>query len=372
MRAPAPPVEARAIAIAPGGGSRNDWPARRSLQRLGDLPYAVRMEMLERIASGFMEAKILLAAAELRVFEHLRGGGASAEALVRSLGWDRRGTEILLDALCAMGIVEKRGEVYRNRAEHEPFLLEGAGSHFVAMLRHRNLMFRRWALLEDRVRGEPSGGRDAAFPQITEAGANENFIRAMYYASATACGPVLDRLPLDGVMTIADLGGGPGRYLVELLARKPDVEPYLIDLPLTLEVARRILDGAPSGGRVRLVAWDFYAEEPPEGIPPLNLVLLSQVVHAESPEENRVLFRRIASLVAPRGRLAVHENVVGPSRTEPPAAALFAVNMLAMSRGGRTYTESEIVSWAEQAGFEHESSERLSERSFLILFRKPR
>jgi len=37
-------------------------------------------------------------------------------------------------------------------------------------------------------------------------------------------------------------------------------------------------------------------------------------------------------------------------RTGPVEGALFAVNMLVNTTGGNTYTESEIISWFENAG----------------------
>jgi len=43
-----------------------------------------------------------------------------------------------------------------------------------------------------------------------------------------------------------------------------------------------------------------------------------------------------------------------------------------MTAAGRAYTEREIVDWATSAGFVAERGERLSERSFLMEFRKPR
>ena len=74
------------------------------------------------------------------------------------------------------------------------------------------------------------------------------------------------------------------------------------------------------------------------GLPPFDLVFLSQVVHAEDDAKNRALFAAIAARIAPGGRLVVHERTVEEDRSRPAEAALFAVNMLAMTAGGTTYT----------------------------------
>jgi SAM-dependent methyltransferase len=328
------------------------------------------MERLDRIASGFMEAKVLLAAAELRVFDLLKGAGATSEDLARRIGGDRRGIEILLDALVGMEIVAKEGGVYRNRPEHEPFLVEDSPSHFPSMLRHRNAMFRQWATIEDVVSGRVTPAEHAHRPNLEEGVANENFIRAMVFASRRIAPAVVDRLDLTGVRAFADVGGGPGVYLEEIARRVPAAEPYLVDLPSTLAVSRRVLAGSEVAARIRFVAWDVFADPAPPGMPEFDLVFVSQVVHGEPPEGIRVLFARLFDLTAPGGWLVVHERIVDDGRTAPAESALFAVNMLAMTPGGRVYTEAEIHEWGREAGYSPEPGTRIDDRSYIVRLRK--
>jgi hypothetical protein len=44
--------------------------------------------------------------------------------------------------------------------------------------------------------------------------------------------------------------------------------------------------------------------------------------------------------------------------------------MLAMTDGGRTYTEDEILSWGRDAGFAPGTGECIDERSYLVRMRK--
>ena len=325
------------------------------------------MDRLRQIAVGFQQAKILLAAAELKLFDHLRDGAAAA-SVAQSLGADPRAVEILLDALVAMGIVDKHGGTYRTRPDLAPFLVEDGATHFVASLRHMNRLFRHWAFLEERVLQQPAPpGIDAA-PSPAD---HENFIRAMYAITHRQAEAVVARIDLDHVRTVADLGGGPGHYLAAILQRVPAAEGYLVDLAPTLAIAQRIQAGNPDWSRVHPVEWDLYSDDPPGALPRLDLAFVSQVVHSESHEANRAFLRRLFPLVSPGGRVVVHERVVEPDRTAPQEAAVFAVNMLVMTLGGRTYTEQEIVEWGTAAGFVFDKGERLSERSCLVVLRKP-
>lgn len=329
------------------------------------------MDRLNRIASGYVDAKILLTGAQLRVFDHLRRPGATVEAVAAAVGGQVRGVRILLDALVALEIVAKTGELYVNEPDCEAALVSDGPTQLAALLRHRNRCFRRWAFLEETIRGDsPSldgfSRRSHEDPEL-----NADFIRGMFAASHERVGEVLDHVDLAAVRTVADVGGGPGHYLVELARRLPDATPILVDLPETLAVAGGLLAESGVGERVRLLAWDVYADPPPTELPPLDLAFVSQLVHAEGESANRGLLAKLHGAMAPGGRVVIHENVVDPCRTSPRAGALFAVNMLAMTERGRTYSAEELEGWGREAGFDVEPGERVAERSHLVRLRRP-
>lgn len=328
-------------------------------------------DRLNLLAGGFMEAKILLAGVELGIFDHLdRDRGATADEAAVAVAGDPRGVEILLDALAAIEVVQKRDGRYRNRAEYADLLRTDRGGHFAWMLRHRNRVFRNWALLEDRITGRaPVTDDDRAI--LSDPRQNESFIRAMYVGGSKMAPALIDAIDLDGVRVAADLGGGPGHYLAEMARRSPELEPWLIDLPLTLEVARRVQAGSGVAARIRYLTWDFFAEPPPDGLPQLDLVLISAVLHAEGPDENRTLLQKLAPFLSPGGRIVVQENTVEEDRSRPREGALFAVNMLAGTPRGRTYTPGEIRAWGAEAGLEFVSERRLTPRHFLVEMRRP-
>lgn len=329
------------------------------------------MEKLESIAAGFIESKILFAACELGLFDHLGEEGLVLSEIASRTTADPRRLEILLDALVAMEILTKEEGRYLLPSHYREALRSDGDSRYVYLLRHRNLLFRRWAFLEEIVRG-------TRLPEVVSKStpwdnprAHDAFIRAMYAVSHERAPRVVEHIPLDGVRQIADLGGGPGHYLAEMARRAPEATPYLVDLPETLAVAKDILSADPLSERIRFVPWDLYQDPPPEGVPPFDLAFISQVVHGESPTSNQGMLERLFPQIAPGGRLVIHENIVDEGRTSPKAAALFAVNMLAMTEGGRTYTEAEIAAWGEAAGFRFEGGERIDERSYLITLRRP-
>jgi SAM-dependent methyltransferase len=328
------------------------------------------MERLERISTGFTEAKILLTAADLGVFDQLKGEGKSADEVCSALDGDPRGVRILLDALCAMEILSLEDGRYRLRPEVAPHLTEDATDHFPSMLRHRNRMFRRWAHLEERVLGVEDRPPTATASIRDDPRGNESFIRAMYAVGHRSVPEVVDHIDLGGVGSVADVGGGPAHYLSEFLLRCPEARGFLVDLPPTLEVAGKLLANSPLMERVRFVSWDIYAGDAPEELPPVDLVFLSHIVHQEGENENRALMRRLHQVVSPGGRLVVREFLLDVECAMPAVAPLFAVNMLAMTERGRAWTGADIAAWGEDAGFRHERTAACDERTGLVFLRR--
>jgi hypothetical protein len=81
------------------------------------------------------------------------------------------------------------------------------------------------------------------------------------------------------------------------------------------------------------------------------LALLSAVIHQNSPEQNIELYRKIFQALQPEGRLVIRDHVMNSGHTQPASGAFFAVNMLVVTTGGRTYSFEEIKSSLESVGF---------------------
>ena len=70
--------------------------------------------------------------------------------------------------------------------------------------------------------------------------------------------------------------------------------------------------------------------------------------------------------------MVIRDLVMDPSRTEPPAGALFAVNLLAATAGGGTFTFEEFSEDLQAAGFAEPALLREAEMSSLVrAVRKP-
>ena len=123
----------------------------------------------------------------------------------------------------------------------------------------------------------------------------------------------------------------------------------LFDLPPVIEMARKRIEDSGLLARVALVPGNFYKDPLPAGH---DLALLSAIIHQNSDEQNRALYKKVFDALDSGGRIIVRDHVMEPDRTRPVSGAIFAINMLVNTPGGGTYTFEEIKDGLNEAGFE--------------------
>ena len=295
---------------------------------------------------SFQSACILTAAADLDLFSVLDGGPMKAESLAGELGCDLRAITILLDALTSLELLSKRDGDYSIGADLAELLSESSPKNVLPMLRHLGVCLRRWAQLGVVTKTGQSAERIAGV--LGEEGEREAFIAAMNNFSVPIAADVVGRLQPLEFTHLLDVGGASGTWTIEFLKAAPNARATVFDLPHVIPMAEERMTRAGLMGRVDFVAGDFYEDELPAGA---DLVWLSSIAHQNSRPQNRELFAKIYVALNNAGHLAIRDVVMDPSHTSPRPGALFAVNMLAATPGGGTYTFEEYSEDLESAGF---------------------
>lgn len=68
--------------------------------------------------------------------------------------------------------------------------------------------------------------------------------------------------------------------------------------------------------------------------------------------QNILLIRKAAEALNPGGKLLVRDFLLNENGDGPANAAIFAVNMLVSTDGGRSFKASEITEWMKAAGLQ--------------------
>jgi hypothetical protein len=302
-------------------------------------------QLLE-LMRGYQVPCILAVAVELDLFEKLAAGPRTAAEVASVASCDLRGTTIVLDALVAVGLIVKQDQQYSLSPALAPYLCEASAQSVLAMLRHQANCLRRWARLPWTVR---SGVPDLPGPSIRGEEADQaSFIEAMHVIARGIVDPLIEEIHPGGVRCVLDLGGASGSWTMAWLKAEPAARAIIFDLPHVIPMARQRLAATPFADRVDLVPGDFYCDDLPKGA---DVVWVSAIIHQNSPDQNLTLYRRIAAALEPGGWVYIRDIVLEPSRTAPVAGALFAVNMLAGTPGGNSYSLTDIREALQAAGF---------------------
>jgi predicted O-methyltransferase YrrM len=297
------------------------------------------------MARAFMESRVLLTALELDLFTAVAQGAPAAQAAA-ARGTNAAATARLLNALVALGLLAKRGDVYSPAPVAARFLVRGAKDQAVDALLHQSSLWRTWSELTETVRS----GRPAPREEMAERGEDwaVTFIAAMHKGAALRAPLVVEATGAEGIGRLLDLGGGSGAYAIAFAQANPSLTAVILDLPNVLPIAQGHIAAAGLKDRVTTRAGDLHRDDFGSGF---DLVLLSSICHMLDPEGNRDLLRRAFAATAPGGRVVVSDFLLAEDRASPRQAALFSINMLVGTPSGDCYTEAEYASWLREAGF---------------------
>jgi precorrin-6B methylase 2 len=308
-------------------------------------------EAVAEITRTYQPACVLLAAAELNVFSALAERPMPPDELATALKADQRGTRILGDALAALGLLEKRDGAYSLAPGITETLTEGGSACILPMLRHQASCLRSWAQLAATVKTGRVADRLAGI--LGGEAEQAAFIEAMDVASREAAPKIVASLAPLSFRHLLDVGGGPGTYTIAFLRAVSGAKATLYDLPEVTSLARRHIEAAGLTDRVEFVGGSFAVDKTlPAGA---DLAWVSAIVHQNSRQQNRQLFAKVHAALIPGGRIMIRDIVMDDAHVSPPGGALFAVNMLARTESGGTYTFAELREDLEQAGFTNAS-----------------
>jgi SAM-dependent methyltransferase len=260
-------------------------------------------------------------------------------SLARELGADERALYIVLEALCAMGYVEKKKDGYIIADRARPLLIVGGKDYVGGYLPHTLNKLNAWLELPQIIKGEKTGRRK---PDNIS-----TFMNAMASTPEEDVKEIVSHC-LDkkkDAKTVLDLGGGPGKYSKVFVNR--GLKVVLLDTPETIDYVSSEF-GLADIRNLTLKKGDFtqdlFVNEFEERF---DIVFMGNITHIYSEDMNRNLLMRVGRLLKKGGMVAIEDFV----RARSPYAEMFAVNMLASTQSGGTWTEEQYRTWLKDAGF---------------------
>lgn len=311
------------------------------------------------LVAGFVYSQLLLACVQLRLFDRLAQAPMTAAELAQEGQMPLLSAERLLEAACALDLVQARGaqEDGPPRYGLGPLGAAMVGNTAVAaMIEHHHALYADLADPLALLRSERGGGalsRYWAYAEASEPGALPGQAVAPYSALMSAsqpliAGQVLDAYAIGRHRCLLDLGGGEGVFVANALARAPRLKAMVFDLPAVADNARRRLAQQGLAHRAQAFGGDFLRDALPTGA---DVVSLVRVIYDHDDEPALAILRAARSALPVGGTLLLAEPMAGAAGAEPMGAAYFGMYLMAMG-SGRSRTAAELTVLLQQAGFD--------------------
>lgn len=303
---------------------------------------------------AFTLARVVMAGADLGVFALLDEGPAGAEEIAARLATDPAATEKLMFALGATGYVRLRDGRYELTKLSRKWLVPGSPTDLTDKLRFQIMEWDWMARTEDYVRT----GRPLDLHATTDPAVWESYQRGMRAMAASFCAEAVRRLPVpEGARDMLDIGGSHGYYSVALCRRHEGLRSVVLDLPDAVRQAAPLLAAEGMGDRVVHRPGDALADD--LGEEAWDVVLIAQVVHHFSDEQNLELARRVARGLRPGGMYAILDAF----RPEKPGDTGQLPSLLefyfALTSQSGTWRPRDMARWQREAGLEPRRAIRL-------------
>lgn len=329
----------------------------RRATRVDDFP---NRDVLDDIEFGLYKAAVLKAAIELEVFTRVAEGHRTVPALTRVLGTNERGTRILLDALCFVGLLIKAHTEYKLTPTAEAFLVKGKPSYYGDAELSQVAWDARGQLSRIIRTGKPILGNAVgeAFEPTWAGIAASNLVDWQKQLDAAA--GLWDKIGVSAEnskgLRVLDVPCGAGTYSLALAKAHPGVRITAVDRPMVLTYAKAVAEAAGLASQINFAVGDALNLE--VRAESFDLVLIRNLTDYLSTEQNVGVLRKAYEALAREGRIVIHAPMSDEDHKGPGDVPLTAIEMLLFSPEGDTYTYTEYRGMLETAGFSEVTSHK--------------
>jgi hypothetical protein len=319
-------------------------------------------EHIMRIGFGFWASKTLLSAVEMGVFTELAKRPEGLEELTGRLGLHVRSARDFLDALVALGFLERHDGNYSNTSDTDLFLDKRKRSYIggiLEMVNHRS--YGHWDHLTEGLRtglpqSELRGGGAPVFETIYADPARlKEFLKAMSGVSHGANMAIAAKFPWAQYETVVDAGPAQGDLLTQVLLKNPHLRGIGFDLPEVGPIFEEYVEAHGLSPRLRFQAGSFFRD----ALPAADVIMMGHILHDWNLEEKRMLIGKAYDTLPEGGALLVYDAIIDDDRSKNAFGLMMSLQMMIETYGGFDYTGADCQGWMREAGFRETRVEHL-------------
>jgi O-methyltransferase domain/Dimerisation domain len=319
-------------------------------------------DKIMQLGLGFWGSKTLLSAIELGLFTELAKGPLEADAIRERLQLHPRSVSDFLDALVALGILERdAGGKYRNTPETDLFLDRAKPTYAGGILEMANArLYPFWGALTEGLRtGRPQNeaktGGDFFKAIYADPKTLEIFLSGMTGPSLGAAIAITQKFPWKNYKTMIDIGCAQGALPVQVALAHSHITGGGFDLETVRPVFEKFVAKNGLSDRLAFYSGSFF-DDP---LPTADVLVMGHILHDWNLEEKKVLLHKAHEALSTDGALIVYESLIDDDRRENAFGLLMSLNMLIETPGGFDYTGADCQAWMRDAGFRETRVEHL-------------
>lgn len=295
----------------------------------------------------YWETKIILTAVKLDVFSAIGERPKIVQDIAGRIQADEPTLALLLNALVAMKLLTKEGDLYGNSSMTLKHLARPSPQYVGHLLLLHDAEWNNWGNLEGTIRTGRRAVDRHVFETDPELGNN---VLAVLNRIGRQSGPdFAKRLKLVGNEQLLDLGGGAGTNAIAFCQVYAELCATVFDLPATLKMTKEAVKDAGLESRITLHPGDFN-RDPLGG--PYDVVLMSDILHYQTFQMNRDLVKKVFVSLAPGGRLIIKDRFLDETGTGPAWTTAFTIHILVNTQHGSCYKCSDAMQWMTTSGFD--------------------
>ena len=317
-----------------------------------------RANQLFDVMAGFVYSQILLACIRLNLFNHLKNGPLTLEAIKNKSGLEQAPLKQLLDAAVSIDLLEIRSNQKFGLGKLGAPLVEN--SALAAMIEHHTVLYEDLRdpllLLSGKLKNKKL---EKFWPYVSndledqESLKDQDRVKGYSDLMSTSLPLVADQVvsayDFSKHRCLLDVGGGQGTFLKRVHLQSPRLERMLFDLPGVVNLAAENFLTNSADQSIKVFGGDFFKDDLPSGA---DLITLIRVIFDHDDERVKILLKSIFKALPTGGKLLIAEPMAETPEHPPMGHAYFGFYLMAMGRG-RPRTVEEISHLALQVGFKN-------------------
>ncbi len=283
-------------------------------------------------------SRIYRTAKDLNIFDTLQKNSMSAQDLAKQLDFCDKPLELLLEALCTIGALDKDGDLFMLSPVMQ--LLTGS---------YGNLGDEYWDHLPQLLKtGNPVVKMDS--PEQSE-DQYKNQVTAlgwMMKPAAEKAAQMLDIGKSRRPAHILDVGAGSGIWSLTFAQKSENTTVSALDWPQVLEITKAFAKNMGLEDRLESLPGNYHELALPDTA--FDLVIAGNVTHLDTFEANILFFHKLHKTVKPGGEIVIFDIMPGQKQGET-ATALYALGLALRTEKGQVHSVEKLTDMLKQIGF---------------------